>query len=367
MAGLTFIQKNELFSYSGTNCVRNDYFHNDCHLCVDICPKDAIKVVRNRITLFGNECINCAACMGSCPTEALSLEGFDTNAFVKDLPHKENPFISCKKESVCLGAYDVHHYITMGLSCTSTITCDLAHCGDCALNQDKKVEEFIRGEIARANDFLAACEIEKQIQLQEEKPEEENSKRALFRKAITKAKDTIEKGDEEVEKSSLTMTKDYQKSTSFDGLPLKFALLKEALRSHMPNITKTSHATNFGIFAQKQIVFESCTNCGECVQFCPTAALTSTSDKQGINFNAGNCIACGICDHICKPNAISSAEGIDLVKVAYNRAENLVHYDMVMCQECRCPYPYRGGDPICDRCADYRKDFAHIFTLAKDM
>ncbi|MCD6259360.1 MAG: 4Fe-4S binding protein [Helicobacteraceae bacterium] len=365
MNDLSFVQRSELFSYSGTNCIRNDYHFNTCQKCVDICPVGAFDIVRNALKLYSNECIECSACIGSCPTEALSIKHFDPNLYTQEFASLEDKTLSCKKTTNCLGAFDAHHYITMVLNAEESPVCDMTHCESCALNKDKKVENFIREEITKANEFLLACGIENSVETLEEKIEEENPKRALFKAAFSKVKDASTK--EDVNPNTLSITTLHQRDPNSHGVPLKFLNLKRAIKNNLTKFATTSHETNFGLFAKKEIIFSSCTNCGDCVQFCPTEALLKTSDKQGINFNVGDCIACGICDHICKTDAIHTTEGIDLVNFAYDRGEELVHYEMVMCHECRCPYPYRGGDPICDRCADYQSDFAHVFTMAKDM
>jgi len=363
MGSLTFVQNSGLFSYSGTNCIRNDYYHNECQLCVDICPKGAFSTVRGKLMLSSSECIECAACIGSCPTEALSIKSFDPNAFTLSFKDSEDEALSCKKNTSCLGVFDAHHYITMALQGDKEIVCDMSHCDGCALNVDVKVENFIRGEINKTQEFLNSCGVEASIVTKEEKPEDENPKRMLFRKAFVKIKEASKEEDE----TELSLTREYQKGTDFIGLPLKFLNLKKAIKNNIPKLAKTKHDTNFGIFANKVISFADCTNCGDCINFCPTEALLNTKDKQGINFNVGNCISCDICDHICKTNAIKTAPGIDLVSFAYDRGAELVHYEMVMCHECRCPYPYRGGDPICDRCASFQVDFSHVFTLARDI
>lgn len=365
MNDLSFVQKSELFVYSGTNCVRNDYYFNACQNCVDICPVGAFDIVRNKLTLYANECIECAACIGSCPTEALTIKNFDPNAYTQNFASLEDKTLSCKKNTPCLGVFDAHHYSTMALNAEESPRCDLSHCAACKLNIGQNVEKFIRAEIEKANSFLGACGRENLVETIEEKKEEENPKRALFKAAFSKVKDINTQEEEPQEQLPLTLA--HQRDTSFHGLPLKFLNLKRAIKENISSFTKTAHETNFGLFAKKSISFTACTNCGDCVQFCPSGALVKTADKQGINFNSGDCIACGICDHICKTDAITTEAGIDLVNFAYDRGEELVHYEMVMCHECRCPYPYRGGDPICDRCAEYQKDFSHVFTLAKDM
>ncbi|OHD91107.1 MAG: hypothetical protein A2W83_05015 [Sulfuricurvum sp. RIFCSPLOWO2_12_43_5] len=150
-------------------------------------------------------------------------------------------------------------------------------------------------------------------------------------------------------------------------MPLKRILLKNSLKEIVVALEQTEFKESSPLFFNKQINFETCTNCGDCTQFCPTDALFPTSDKQGIYFSQGKCIGCGICEDICKPKAISAKEGFDLVSVAYERSEQLVRYEMVTCHECRCPYPYKGGDPICDRCSSFMVNHANMFTLARDM
>ncbi len=360
MRGSTFVQKANIFAYNATECLRNAYYFNDCTLCIDLCPEDAFRIVRNKLMLFDNECIECAACIGSCPTEALSIDSFDPNFFTIAFKTAEEKTLSCKKNTSCLGIFDAQHYITMALTSESAPICDMAHCSECPVNKEEKVEVQIREKIALANDFMAKVGYESEIVTIEEKPEE-NARRMLFRKAIDSAKDAFSETSDEV---SMTL-KSLQRSDA--DLPVKYILLKNAMKEKMPSFGTTHFEETSPLFFNKTINFDTCTNCGDCVQFCPTHALTATSDKQGIVFTQGKCIGCGICDSICKTNAVSTEESFDLVMVAYDRSEQLVHYEMVMCRECRCPYPYRGGDPICDRCKDFTSNHSNMFTLAKDM
>ena len=356
----SFVQKANLFAYSGTDCLRNDYYHNDCTLCMDVCPEGAFHIVRNKLTLFENECIECAACIGGCPSEALSIETFDPNAFSTLYKEQEEPLLSCKKNTPCLGVFDAHHLLTMTLRADKAPVCDMAHCEGCAINKEEKVETRIRESIATANRFLEDVGLEKRIETVEEKPEE-NARRALFRKAFEKAKETAEGTPEEE-----SITAQYHKRQDTD-MPLKHVLLKNSIKEKIDSFETTSFEEASALFFNKKINFDACTNCGDCIQFCPTTALFASSDKQGIYFMQGKCIGCGICEHICKSDAITAEPSFDLVSVAFDRAEQLVHYEMVMCHECRCPYPYKGGDPICDRCKDFSQDFGNMFTLAKDL
>lgn len=361
MANINFVQKSNLFSYTGTRCLRNEYYHNDCRICIDLCPKGAFHIVRNKLTLFENECVGCAGCIGSCPTEALEIESFDPNGFAASYQHRGEQTLSCKISTPCLGVFDSEHYLVMALRGEINVQCDLSHCSTCTLNEDGKLGDSIRRKIENANDFLETIAQEKRIEVIDIK-EEQSDRRALFRKGIEKIKDTVADSSEAHE----TMTRAHHKLPDMK-MPLKRILLKNSLKEVVGNMETTEFEGVSPLFFNKQIDFNACTNCGDCTQFCPTDALFPTSDKQGIYFSQGKCIGCGICEDICKPNAISKKEGFDLVSIAYERARELVHYELVMCHECRTPYPYKGGDPICDRCINFVTNHADMFTLARDM
>lgn len=360
MAHNSFVQKSELFSYAATQCLRNEYYFNDCTLCLEVCPENAFRIVRNKLMLFTNECIACAGCIGSCPTEALSIESFDPNAYTIAFKEQRNKTLSCKQDTSCLGAFDAHHFIMIALRSEDAPICDMTHCEECPINREGVVETSIREKIAISNDFLTKVGLEVHIETKEEKSEE-NSRRTLFRKAFDKAKGSLDEGSDEI-----AMTLQNMKRIDTD-IPLKLQLLKNALRENISTFSTTHFDERSPLFFNKAISFDACTNCGDCIQFCPTHALEATSDNQGIVFTQAKCIGCGICDHICKTNAITTDESFDLVTIAYDRTEQLVHYKMVMCHECRCPYPYKGGDPICDRCKDFSANHSNMFTLAKDM
>ncbi|MDD5052166.1 MAG: 4Fe-4S binding protein [Sulfuricurvum sp.] len=360
MGNINFIQKSNLFSYTATRCLRNEYYHNDCNICIDLCPKGAFHIVRNKLTLFENECVGCAGCIGSCPTEALEIESFDPNGFSAAYQHQNEVTLSCKTSTPCLGIFDVEHYIVMTLRGDKSVECDLSHCAGCVLNETGTLYGSIREKIDGANLFLEQIGSEHRIKTIEIK-EEENERRALFRKGFDRVKESIAK-----EETNLSMTTAHHKLPDMK-MPLKRVLLKNSLKEWTSRLTQTTFETSTSLFFNKQIDFKSCTNCGECTQFCPTDALFPTSDKQGIFFAQGKCIGCGICEDICKPNAITAKEGYDLISIAFDRAEQMVHYEMVTCHECRCPYPYKGGDPICDRCSSFTTQFSNMFTMAKDL
>ena len=119
--------------------------------------------------------------------------------------------------------------------------------------------------------------------------------------------------------------------------------------------------------ANKRIDFQSCTNCGDCVQFCPTNALSYSSDKRRILFQNLHCIACRICDDICKPKSFSGNAELDLVTMAFDRAVVAVEHRFVICSECKTVFPQKNDEVICARCADFAEKSGDLFALARDI
>lgn len=351
---VSFIKKVNMLSYAGIKCLRNEYAHNSCSLCIDICPENALDMERGKYSI-SDACTSCAGCLGACPTEALTLENFDPNSFVLALTEKEDKTVSCKGSSQCLGAFDIAHYMTMALKNETAVSCDLSHCATCDMNKENQLFDEIDGKITLANLYLEQLGLEQRVDKKTEvDPDAKPSRFAMFKQAHGSVTEVSQEG----------ATAMFASENS--PIPLKMVMLKNALREKMRDIPNTV-LKNSLLFTKQEIDFDTCTNCQECVTFCPTKALFQTEDKQGIMFKGGDCIACGICHDVCKPDAIKVSAEFDLVTMIYDRTEELVHYEMAKCLECKCAYPYKGGEQICDRCAQFGDDHEGMFTLAKDM
>ncbi len=343
---MLYKQQGELFSYDLLKCLRTDYFHNDCQSCLDICPENAFYFDRKRLTVDFDKCTNCSVCLGVCPTEALELDFFDPNDYVL----KNEPLLSCKKDIPCLSAFSSEHFIAMALR-QGQIDVDLSHCEDCHLNPEGKTLASIQKRIEEARTFLAETGSEATIG----EASFSDDRRGFFKAIFKTAKEVTKEESISDAKSDI------------DRLPMRQTLLKNSLKLASKDLPNKEVSTSYSFLANKQIDAMSCTNCGDCVQFCPTDALFFSSDGAAIWFVAGRCIDCAICNDICKPRSISDKERIDLVSFAFDRGEELVHHTIEICSECKTPFPYKGGEMICERCKQFVDEFGDIFKLASDM
>ncbi len=342
---MEYKQKGKLFTFDLLRCLRTDYFHNDCQECVGICPENAFFFDRGRLTIDFDRCTNCSVCLGVCPSEALYLEFFDPNDYVL----KNETHLSCKKDLPCLSAFASEHFIAIALR-NGKLACDLSHCEGCHLNPENRTLASIKKRLEEAKRFLAETGSEAVI---EEKPYQEE-RRGFFKAIFSAAREV---GKEE----SLS-----QMRGDLDRVPLKLTLLKNSLKLASKELPNKEVGTEYSFLANKSID-EHCTNCGDCVQFCPTSALFASSDGAAIWFVAGKCIDCAICNDICKPKAISDRATIDLVAFAFDRGEELIHHQIEICKECKTPFAYKGGEMLCDRCKSFVNEFADIFKLASDL
>ncbi len=343
---LEYRQKGDLFEFDMLKCLRNAYFHNDCKECLDICPHGAFYFDRNKMRLNPNKCTNCSVCIGVCPTEALSLDFFDANDYVERLS-KEDAMLSCKKDIPCLSVFDSAHFAAALLK-TDRVSCDISHCQECELNRDGKVLESIKKRMEEGERFVRELGFEKSFEERAYK----SDRRDFFKTLFGGAKEALSGED----KTSL------QKPNK---VPPKLSLLKQTLKPVAKEIKNTLLPTIYSFLSQKSIN-DSCDNCGECIQFCPTEALFGAKEGTAIWFMAGKCIGCGICIDVCKPEAIKNEDYIDIVKWIFDRGEELIEHTMEICTECNTPFSYKGGELICQRCREFVEEFSDIFKLASE-
>ena len=342
---MEYKQKGKLFEFDLLQCLRTDYYHNDCKECLEICPHEAFFFDRKRLTVDFDKCTNCAVCVGVCPTEALQVEYFSPDDYLLKNPD----LLSCKKDIPCLSAFGTEHFITMALR-GEELGVDLSHCEGCDLNPENRTLKSIEARIEEAQRFLDEIGSQKEIRQKVYEP----NRRGFFKSVFATAQKITNEESLRDAKSGVSR------------VPLKTTLLKNSLKMVVSKLSTTTISTDYSFLANKAIE-DSCTNCGDCVQFCPTDALFFSQDGASIWFVAGKCIDCAICNDICKPKSIQDKERIDLVAYAFDRGEELIHHQIEICQECKTPFPYKGEELICDRCKSFVDDFADIFKMASDM
>jgi ferredoxin len=349
-----------LISYKADSCIRNSYYHNQCSECVGTCPENVFSVFQNRIKFEAEKCTYCLACLGTCPTEAIKIETFDPNREALLFQFSSENMLGCQNKTKCLSAFDSEHFSIMALQ-RESLEIDLSLCKDCHLS---KMEKSIIERVETANTLLKNIKSEKEISLnfkEVEFPKTED-KRRLFNKILGKVEDKIAIDEVELQKIERQLLKNSRAKKMY---PQKHEILIDILKESSNFESLESFQSETDILSSQKIDGSKCTNCGDCSQFCPTEAIFSATDKLSIYIHSDKCISCGICHHICKVGAVEIEKEISVID--FFRPKNLVTFEMSVCSECKTPVIKRGDQKICDRCIDFKTDYDHIFTLARDV
>lgn len=333
-----YIDRVGAFSYDRLACLRNDYAKNECTLCIEQCALSAFVMLEGKLRLDASACTQCGACIGSCPTNALSLYGFSYPKALNKIVHDKATQLTCKDSLPCLGAFSVEDWTLLLLEGKKSFECDLCSCASCSVNPKERVSYAIRSRCEEANALLSTLGKSVKISFSDKASESKLSRRAFFSRFSAPVIN-----EANAPKTPMASLKKVLKES------LNASLVVEKPLSFM-HTKKISHA---------------CDNCKECVQFCPTKALSYNGDQTKILFQMGKCIGCGICEDICKKEAIESTKSsVDIVDFAYDRAHVLIAHDLQVCLTCKCAFSYKGGEKVCDRCASFEKEHADLFILA---
>lgn len=329
-----YIDRVGAFALDRLACLRNEYANNACTLCQDSCAHEAFVFKQGKLRL-GSLCTQCGACVGACPSKALSLYGFSMQKVLTLLKKENELMLTCKGEMPCLGAYSVDEWCAFLLEGKS-FTCNLFECETCEHNHEGVVAQMICARINEANAFMAALHKKERISIVFQKPQE-STRRAFFERFI----------------APTTFVPSLRETPR--------AELKKALKIIL---TQRLKIEPFSFIHTKEIA-QNCDNCKECVQFCPSKALSYNHSQTELLFQMGKCIGCGICEDICKKEALKSVTNeVDLIDFAYDHAVVLIHHDLQVCLTCKCAFSYKGGEKVCERCYAFENEHAQMFVLA---
>lgn len=310
-------------------CLRTDYLYNECSICSQICP-EAVSF-ENNITV--DESKLDTRVLGVCPAGSFSDEDYDPHLFTIKFANGEESVLD-DNATVPLHTLTTEHLLTL-----------ILRKGKLTVNSD---DPIVLDNLAKANAFLEEFGFTQRIETAEESVK---SRRDFFKKVFK----SVRQQDLE-----LTSVYDYE-----SRIPVGRQMLRNTLKEQLPNLTDTAGENS--LLHSKSIEFAGCDNCGECIEFCPTQALRLSEDKTQIYFLQGDCIDCGICNHICHSDAIKDETRIDLVEFAFNKAKTLITHELIPCAECKTPFPRKGDERVCPRCNSFISEHSDLFTMARDI
>ena len=281
------------------SCLRNGHLDNDCQLCVSQCGIQAIDIVKRKIPLIKENCTNCGDCIGICPTESLGLKEFDVISFIFDFLEKDENRIIEKMDIPTLGIFNPYHLISLVLRTKRNLFLEYDQ-----TNTEHNLN-YLEKIVQQSNLFLASIGFESSLFIRAYKTESDINNKNSFSPYLTPEK--------------------YEQETT---LPKKLVLFKNSLKIVCEDIaTHLYDLSDLNTLFNKQINKLSCTNCIDCITFCPTNALFQSADKSSILFQSGKCIGCNICETVCKTQAIEQNNEIDLIQYMFDQTQQLVEFN----------------------------------------
>jgi len=341
-------------------CVRSLSVESQCNKCELVCPTQAIVVAGNPLPAINfSECVNCGACAGVCPSEALELEEFSATNFFFDFIEDSENLLSCRKNLPCIAALSVEHIISMAVL-KNEIIFDMGYCDTCEIASTCKPQ--IEANYEEASYLLEAMENDATIKLEDVKYENESQKpteRRDFLSAFNlKTVAKVKKGfEDEVQKASDELTEHTLQKRDIallkkKTIPAKRKIFYTAIkRVGKPSVFHTVDANELSFTSQKIMNQEACTACQMCYRVCPTGALTSDLKNSKIDFDPFLCIKCHICHDVCEPDAIRLSNAYNVKEFFEPEVVNLISFNVKRCDECNMFFSSNNIDEkLCRRC-----------------
>lgn len=352
-------------SFDVYSCVRVYYRYADCDRCVQVCPSGAISIENDKVQINFQNCVECGACVGNCPTESFSIRGFDPNNFVEAFSKAEENLISCKLNVPCLSSLDSQHLATIALKKQSNITLDTGHCKECSIGKQLKV---IQENVEEAN-YILSCGGQEFKVLKEDIAFLPVEKRESSRRSILKlfAKKTAALAFWAIEdkiplsKESSQEERDYKNIVSEKVTPFKRLNLINSLSS--VGVCSGQFEVSKVRFTSDKWIDNNCTNCGICGNICPTGAIATSDDRLKILFNPSLCIKCRICHDVCPEKCLHLQDNLSVESFIENNYKVLASHVMIACSECLVPFSYKGDSTVCPRCRKLEDEIRELLKI----
>jgi Fe-S-cluster-containing hydrogenase component 2 len=307
------------------SCVRSLSVKSECSKCKDVCGFEAINFNNYSVRIDASACTDCTACIGVCPSGAITLKESGLTALSAD-------------ELFCVG-----------VRAADTVV----------VSAPKELEESCRLRVDEANALLECFSLEPKIKLdildEEKKEPDDASRRALFKmftKSGIKAAHESVKSEEEI-----VSTIDYTLLKS-KKIPPK----REFFLSVVEGLELSDKNASIPLsFATDKFVDDSCDNCSLCYNLCPSGALETTGMKNAILFSSYLCLKCKLCEDVCETKSISSLPTFPLSEFKNRQKKLLKKFTVKLCNSCGAVFSADGEE--CPRCSLENEDAMELLGL----
>lgn len=336
-------------SFSRYRCLRVRHYLAPCRACADVCPRGAVSVDREP-AFDAARCNGCGVCTAACPTEALALKGTSVTALREELAAGK-VIVACRHarpaadvQVPCLGLLD-SGLLLAAVAAGAEPQLDLGPCAGCP---ERAGSAGVQAAVAGANAVLAAQAAPRRVGVRHERrysAEPVVSRRQLF--GLVRRRIDEQRQEEPPEPSTPV-----EKGAAIRAVlaPERRALLVQAVAKAVaarPGRLRTGPGLPFFDLT----LAGSCDNCGMCLTFCPTAALSICKEGEttSFTFSAARCLGCGLCILVCPRQALALAS--PLAVPALDQPRVLRRQTARRCACCGAEYLPTANEPHCPSCA----------------
>ncbi|SNZ08977.1 4Fe-4S binding domain-containing protein [Persephonella hydrogeniphila] len=349
------------------DCVHVYYKDSSCRECINICPiEDVLSQDDYKIILNAEKCVSCGACVGACPSEAFSLDGFELERFYRDFLSQKENVLSCKINLPCLTVLNVEYIVAIILEKKEDLIFDTGHCSKCFVGD---LLEEINKKVEEANYILEKLGVENRAVIRElslEREEKKEKERRAFLKNFGKAAAGITFWALMPRVSSFEEVKEQPKNIVEEkvGIP-KRKILIEALKNQNTDYSDVKlEVDKISFTSDKWIDNTKCTNCSVCYNVCPTGALKAGAERLKILFEPKLCIKCKVCHDVCPEDCLHLKDTLN-VNTFLNETEVLAEHVIIPCEECLVPFSYKGDTTLCPRCRELEDEIRDLLKIGE--
>ena len=349
----------EVIGYDPATCQYSPRLKKGCTRCITACDVLAIKPTPSGLRIDHLACVECGACVATCPTGAIQYERFNDETFtsyfrilfneasrtqgersVRQELAKRQLVIGTESSLKWLwwnrgrldlsrqdGLFFLEHPNIGALSSTHLLALlDMGFKGVILIEPSHaQLPDINRQEVESANTILEALSSKASTRITIVKEEE------LLSVFSERGHNDGPGGQVETVGSSYVLLSTHSQLTRRELLA---AILSNWISGVGPRegARVEPHLKSMP-FQDLTLDGESCTHCLSCLNECRVSALTANEEELSLDFKPILCVACGLCVEVCPEKALSGVAGLHLRPEFFKRRQ-LFRAEAARCKSC---------------------------------